>query len=67
MKIQKKNFIGIIFAVVSIVSSFIFMDNIGNNLFYFITVISLVIAILPFVLTLMSMQGIQKEKDSKFL
>jgi flagellar protein FlaJ len=67
MKTEKKQFIGIIFAVIVVTLSAIFINKIGEKLFYFILVISLVIASLPFVMHLMSTQGAQKEKESKFL
>lgn len=67
MKVEKKQYIGIIFAVIAIVMSFLFRNKIGMNLFYFVAVLSLVISVLPFIIKLTSIQGVQKEKDSKFL
>ncbi len=67
MKMERKQYIGIIFSVIVIIVAFFFRNKIGINLFYFISVLSLVISVLPFIIKLASAQGVQKEKDSKFL
>ncbi len=67
MKFQKKQFIGIFFSIIAIITSIIFIEKIGYNLFYFILVISFIMSSLPFVMFLISLQGVQKEKESKFL
>ena len=64
-KLSKKQWAGIIAGVIIAgVSIAIFR---GNGLMYFLLVISLIIAILPFVLDLILVQGEQKEKEEKFL
>jgi archaeal flagellar protein FlaJ len=67
MKFNKKQFIGVIFALIAIPICAIFMNKIGKNVFYFVIVICSVAAILPFIMGLNMNQGVQKEKDSKFL
>ncbi len=67
MKFEKKQFIGIIFAIIMAGISGIFIEKIGESLFYFILVISFIVAVLPFITALITQQGHQKEKESKFL
>jgi flagellar protein FlaJ len=60
-----KNFIGSVIAVIIIAISYLTIEP--GNLFYFISVIALIIAVFPFVLSIILLQGRQQEKEEKFL
>ncbi|MBT3398209.1 hypothetical protein HOA55_02405 [archaeon] len=65
MKFEKKNFFGLLLAVLIVGVSAFFLW--GEPIFYFLIVISLIIAALPFVIVVVLEQGRQKEKEEKFL
>jgi archaeal flagellar protein FlaJ len=65
MKFKKGHLIGIIVAVLMVVISYFFLGL--DSVFYFIVVISFIVAAFPFVIGVMSAQGRQKEKEEKFL
>jgi len=68
MKLKKVNWFGIIFAVVILVFDLIFfLGPEDKNLFVFLVGISLVIAILPFIVSLVMESGKEKEKNERFL
>jgi len=65
MGLQKKHWLGIILGILLAVSSFfIFKDD---TLFYFLLVVSVVIVLIPFMLSLVMGQNVQREKEEKFL
>ncbi len=63
--INAKNLAGPFIAVIVVALSFFLIGP--GNLFYFISVISAVVAISPFVVQLIISQGRQKQKEEKFL
>jgi len=65
MKIDRKEWFGIGGAVLVAIASIVLFF--GTFLMYFLLVIALIISILPFVLSLISVQGKHKEKEEKFL
>ncbi len=65
MKLEKMHWLGIVAAVILVVGSTILFF--GSNLFYFLLVISIIVGILPFMLSLLLSQSKQKEKEEKFL
>jgi flagellar protein FlaJ len=65
MKFEKKHLFGIIIALLIIIISGILFW--ASSLFYFLVIIGLIIASLPFILTIVLEQGRQKEKEEKFL
>ena len=62
---SKKIFIGAIFGIAIIALNIIFMR--GEKIFWFINIIALIISSLPFIISLILEQGVQKEKEEKFL
>lgn len=63
---KKKNFFGIIPAVF-IVAGAAFLFGLKNPLTYFLSIIALIIAAMPFVIGIISSQNKQKEKEEMFL
>lgn len=64
-EIQNRNLIFIAIGLLAIIFSFIFLR--GSKLFYFIFVLSLIVIVLPFVISVIIESGSQKEKEEKFL
>ena len=65
MKLEKMHWLGIGAGVLLATGSVaIFM---GSNLMYFLLVVSLLVGLLPFMLSILSKQGKYKEKEEKFL
>jgi len=67
MKIKFVYFIGVILAIIIVGISFNFFYVDSRNLFYFIIVLSFIIAVLPFLLAFFFSQTKQREKEAKFL
>ena len=68
MKLKKVNWFGIIFATVILAVDLIFfLGPEDKNLFIFLVGISLVVAILPFIVNLVMESGKEKEKNERFL
>lgn len=68
MKLKKVNWFGIIFAVSILAFDLIFfLGPEDKNLFIFLVGISLVVAILPFIVNLAMESGKEKEKNERFL
>jgi archaeal flagellar protein FlaJ len=67
MEIKFRHFIGIILAIVIIGISYYFFFVDFKNLFYFIIVLSFIVAVMPFLLALMFSLARQREKEAKFL
>ncbi len=65
MKFEKRNLVGIIAGVLMIVGSLIFLR--GEKLFWFVTVLSAIIIILPFIISVVIESGRKKEVESRFL
>jgi len=65
MKFEAKHWMGIIAGVVMAAASGFFFA--GQTLMYFLLVIALIIITLPFVMSILSGQQKQKEKEEKFL
>lgn len=65
MQFEKKNLIGVILGVIIIIASLIFLR--GTTLMYFVMVLALVAAFLPFMISFVLYTGRQKEKDVRFL
>jgi len=65
LKPNKLQIIGIILALISIILSIIFLR--GNDIFYFIIGISIVIGALPFFISLILETSSEKEKEEMFL
>ena len=65
MKFDSKNWVGIILAALIILVGLIFLR--GEGVFYFMIVLALVIAGLPFVISVVINQGKQREKEERFL
>ncbi|MDD5149130.1 MAG: type II secretion system F family protein [Flavobacterium sp.] len=65
MKINKIEMFGIIFAAITLIADFIFFR--GENIFYFIFAIALIICALPFLIYLIVGAGEEKEKEEMFL
>lgn len=64
-KPNKPQIIGIIVALLTTISSFIFLR--GSNIYYFILGIALVIAVLPFLVSLILETSAVREKEEMFL
>lgn len=62
---EKKNLIGVGAGILVLAGAFIFFF--GEKLFYFLLVISFIIALLPFFISFVLSRGEQKEKEQKFL
>lgn len=67
MEIKFRHFIGIILAIIIVGVSFNFLYVNSRNLFYFIVVLSFIVAVMPFLLALLFSQAKQREKEAKFL
>lgn len=65
MKLDKKHYLGIGFALIIVIVTVIFFR--GGPLFYFLLVIALVLGTLPVVFGFVASQGEQKEKEEMFL
>ncbi|MFH1451839.1 MAG: type II secretion system F family protein [archaeon] len=65
MNFEKKHLWGVGIGIVIVVLSFLFFY--GENLFYFLLVIAIVVSTIPFILSLVSGQSKEKEKEEKFL
>jgi len=65
MELKKVHWIGIIFALVIILSDLVFF--MGEEIFFFLIGIGLVIGILPFIINLVLESSAEKEKDVRFL
>ena len=65
MKFQKKHILGIAGGLLLIILSFIFLR--GENIFYFVIVLGVIIGMIPFVLSVMLESTRQKEVESRFL
>ncbi|MCR4284772.1 MAG: type II secretion system F family protein [archaeon] len=65
MKFEKKHYLGIGFALIVATLAVIFFSE--GPLFYFLLVISLILATLPIVISLVASQGEQKDKEEMFL
>ncbi len=64
-EIQNKNLIFIAIGLLAIIFSFIFLRD--SRLFYFVFVLSLIVIVLPFIISIIIESGSQKEKEEKFL
>jgi len=65
MKFEKKHYVGIIVGIILAILSFILLAN--SRWLYFLWVVSFIIIALPFMLSAVSRQNRQKERESKFL
>jgi len=65
MKIQKVHWIGIIFAVLIIVTDVIFF--LQDKIFFFLIGISVIVVTLPFLVSFIVESNVQKEKNERFL
>lgn len=65
MKFNKSHWIGIIFAMIILIVDLIFF--LGENIFFFLVGISLVIVILPFLLSIIFESNQEKGKNERFL
>jgi len=65
MELSKVHWIGIIFSLVILLSDFIFF--LGQDIFFFLVGISLVVGVLPFIINLVVENSAEKEKDERFL
>lgn len=66
MKIEKKHVFGIVAALVILVLSFIFLRD-NDKIFYFVLGIAAVVGFLPFMLSLMLENKVEKENNEMFL
>ncbi len=64
MKFERSHYLGVIFGVALAISSFLFFRG---SFRYFLLVIALIIGLLPLVFTVMSFQGVKREKEEMFL
>ena len=65
MKLDKKQWLGIIAGLLILVTGFFLLR--GEKMFYFIVVIALVIMIIPFLISFLFEQGKQRQKEEMFL
>ncbi len=65
--LTKRNIIGVVLGLLIIVGSFIFFSSDNINMFYFFSIIALVVAVLPFVFTVIMETSKEKEIDKYFL
>tara|TARA_Y100000310_G_scaffold339709_1_gene433236 strand:- start:744 stop:1577 length:834 start_codon:yes stop_codon:yes gene_type:complete len=65
MKLRKTHWIGIIFSFILIVADVIFFR--GENIFFFLIGIAVVIVTLPFIVSIMLESKVEKEKNERFL
>lgn len=65
MRLRKAHWIGIIFALITLLIDFVFFLN--DKIFFFLVGISLVIVALPFVVSLIIESNAEREKNSRFL
>jgi len=65
IKLKIQHFVGVVLGVAILLASVVLYS--GQALMYFLVVLSLIVMILPFVLSFLSDQAKQKEKEEKFL
>jgi archaeal flagellar protein FlaJ len=66
MKIEKMHVLGMITGALMMLGSFVLFRKSGS-LLYFLLVISLIVGALPFLISIITGQGRQKEKEEKFI
>ena len=65
MKFLKRHWLGIIVGIAMLIANFVFF--LGQNIFYFLIGISVLIGVSPFVMSLITEAGREKEKETMFL
>jgi len=65
MKVNKSHWIGLVFGLVIVVVDLIFF--LGDNIFWFLVGVSVVVIVLPFVGSLISEGKVERDKNEKFL